>query len=74
MSTPIEKAVETVGSRVALASALGVSPSLVWQWLNGKRPVAASHCRAIEAATNGAVTRYELRPDVFGDAPEQQAA
>jgi DNA-binding transcriptional regulator YdaS (Cro superfamily) len=29
--------------------------------------------RAIEHATDGVVTRYDLRPDVFGEAPAQPA-
>lgn len=43
----------------------------VWNWLNAtKSPMPpAEHCRAIEYATGGKVTRYNLRPDVFGDSP-----
>jgi DNA-binding transcriptional regulator YdaS (Cro superfamily) len=70
----IQKAVDAVGSQAALAKAIGVPPALVWQWLNSRRPVAAQHCIPIEAATAGAVTRYDLRPDVFGPAPSATAA
>lgn len=68
----IEKAVSVCGSQSALAKTLSVPPALVWQWLNNKRPIAAKHCIAIETATGGVVTRYDLRPDVFGAAPEPQ--
>lgn len=72
--TPIQLAAEAVGGQKQLAEAINVSQSLAWQWLNGRRPVAAHHCRAIETATGGAVTRHQLRPDVFGIAPAEQVA
>ncbi len=34
--------------------------------------VPAERVLAIEAATHGKVTRYDLRPDVFGPAPDEQ--
>lgn len=65
--------------RAALAKRLATSPQYLWQIATGwrdKRP-SALFARKIEEATEGAVTRYELRPDVFGPAPdenEQKAA
>lgn len=64
--TPIEVAAEVAGGRTALARALGVTPSMVSQWCAGFRPVSPRHCIPIEEATRGSVTRYDLRPDVFG--------
>lgn len=66
----IKRAVEIMGAQNRLADAVGVSKAFVNQWMKGDRPVPAERCRAIESATNGAVTRYELRPDVFGEAPD----
>ncbi|HET7592549.1 MAG TPA: helix-turn-helix domain-containing protein [Rhodanobacteraceae bacterium] len=66
---PIKRAAEKLGSHRGLATAAGVTAGMVSQWVNGVRPVAAHHCIRIEQATQGAVTRYELRPDVFGEAP-----
>lgn len=66
--SPIRKAVEILGGTTDLAKAVGVNPSFVSQWLNGTRPVPATRCRAIEIATDGKVTREDLRPDVFADA------
>lgn len=43
----------------------GVSSQAVSQW----RLIPVKRCRAIEAATNGAVTVHDLRPDIFGPAP-----
>ena len=48
-----------------LAEACGQPRQAVDRWRRtGKVP--AHHCIPIEVATKGAVTRYELRPDVFG--------
>lgn len=68
----INRAIATCGGQRALASAISVAPALVWQWANDKRPVAAKHCIAIEGATEGAVTRHDLRADVFGPPPADQ--
>lgn len=51
------------GSASLLGREIGVSPVLISQWANGDRPVPPKHCVAIERATNGAVTRRDLRPD-----------
>ena len=60
----IAAAVRISGGQASLARAANVSPALVYQWLTGRRPVAAHHCRKIEAATG--VSCRVLRPDVFG--------
>lgn len=62
---PIEKAIKALGSQQALADALGVTQGAISQWLQ-RESVPAARCRQIEEATAGVVTRYELRPDVFG--------
>lgn len=38
---------------------------MVWQWINQYRRIAAEKVLAIEAATGGAVTRHDLRPDIY---------
>lgn len=79
-NSAIQKAVEIVGGQTALARSLGRSQGLVWMWCEGRLAVPAKYCRLIEElvahrldATGGvrsqAVTRYDLRPDVFGEAP-----
>lgn len=50
----------------ALADALGVSQSLISQWKTGHRRISPETAARIERATNGLVTRAELRPDIFG--------
>ena len=59
----IHHACECVGSQAGLAKAIDVAPAIVNQWRSGIRPVPVHHCHAIERATNGAVTRRDLRPD-----------
>jgi DNA-binding transcriptional regulator YdaS (Cro superfamily) len=58
------------GQQTRLAEHLGVSPGLVWQWLNGRTPIAPKHARGIEAYTHGHVTRYVICPEIFGPAPD----
>lgn len=70
----IETAVAKAGNTSILARHLGISHTAVRKWrLMGRPP--ADRVLAIEAITG--VSRYELRPDVFGpapDAPDQRAA
>jgi len=62
----LDRAVEKAGSQLRLASILGIKPPSVTGWYDRGR-VPAERCIAIESATG--VTRYELRPDVFGPPP-----
>jgi DNA-binding transcriptional regulator YdaS (Cro superfamily) len=50
----------------AFAKAVGVTQSMVAQWVAGAR-ITAERAVMIERATNGAITRGELRPDLFGN-------
>lgn len=69
--SPIQRACthELVGNPSRMAKMLGVSGPTVYQWIDGQRPIPPRWCIPIEQATAGAVTRYDLRPDVFGEAP-----
>lgn len=62
----ISRAISICGSQKALADALGVSLGAVNQWARGHRPIPPKQCIPIEEACGGQVTRYDLRPDVFG--------
>jgi len=67
------RAIEVAKSASALATACGQPRQAIDRWRRtGKVP--AHHCIPIENATEGAVTRYELRPDVFGQPQDQAAA
>lgn len=64
MNKQLLKACKIVGSQEKLAKELGVSRQAVQQWCQTKLP--ATRVRAVERLTGGLVTRYKLRPDVFG--------
>lgn len=55
------------------AGGVVVSHEAVRRWLTDL-PVSPKHMAAIEAATGGHVTRYDLRPDIFGPAPRKRRA
>lgn len=46
------------------AKTLGVSPGAVWQWINGYT-IDPSNVLRVEKATDGKVTRHDLRPDLW---------
>ena len=75
-ASPLETAIRLAGGVPAVAKALDISQPAVHRWrARGKAP--ADRVIHLEHATQGKVTRYELRPDVFGpapDAPDQRAA
>lgn len=54
------------------ASAVGVSVPTWSRWETGMRPVPATRVADVERVTG--VSRYVLRPDVFGTAPAGEAA
>jgi len=60
---PIESAIHYAGGVTRLASAIGITQSAISNWkARGTIPNAA-YCPAIERATNGLVTRQDLRPN-----------
>lgn len=70
----IERAIQIAGGQSRLARALGVSHTAVGLWLRGDRKIAPARCWDIQKMTNGEVTVYDLRPDIFGPNPEHEAA
>lgn len=48
-----------------LARAIGVPPSFVSKMVNGEKAVPFDKCMPIELATDGAVTRRDLKPDEY---------
>lgn len=63
----VNKQTDRMAARAAVAVALGVTEVAVRHWCNGTRQVSGERCIELETFTGGAVTRYALRPDVFGD-------
>ena len=66
IKSPIARAIEVAGSQHALADEVGTKQQNVSKWLKKGRPT-TEFVLAIEKATN--VSRYELRPDIYGPAP-----
>jgi DNA-binding transcriptional regulator YdaS (Cro superfamily) len=62
--TPLELAIERVGGSSELARILGITPAAISQW----ERVPPNRVLAVESASG--VSRYDLRPDVFGIAPD----
>lgn len=68
---PIDRAVEILGlKRIGMLFTPPITPQAVFKWTQDGVMVPAERCVAIELATDGAVTRYDLRPDVFGPSPQ----
>lgn len=71
MSTqPIDQVIQIVGGQEKLAAILGIKSPSISGWRLRHR-VPSERCIAIERAVSGAITRYDLRPDVFGEAPKR---
>lgn len=51
------------GNATKLAGSLGIPPAYLSQMSSGYRAISPMHCVAIEKATEGQVTRQEMRPD-----------
>lgn len=68
---PILRAVNAAGGQAALARALAtatgrpVRQGHVWAWLNRTGRVPAEYAIPIETITQRAVTRHDLRPDLY---------
>ncbi|RWI33430.1 MAG: helix-turn-helix domain-containing protein [Mesorhizobium sp.] len=69
----IKRAVDLLGSQAKLAHAAGCSQQYISLLLQGKTGLSAEKAIDFERATDGAVTKSELRPDIFGAEPERAA-
>lgn len=66
MNLEIIAAVRLFGSQTEFAKIVGVKQPSVFSWMSGKTKPSAKNAIQIEKATNGALTRAEIRPDIFG--------
>lgn len=66
--TAIQKAVRIAGGQSNLARLCRTSQPRIWQCLNRNQRVPADLVLPIEFATAGAVTRTDLRPDLYPEA------
>lgn len=69
-SPALKEAIEKAGSASALARLLGVTPQAVGQW----KRAPAERVLLIEQVMEGKVTRYDLRPDIYGTKDKQEVA
>lgn len=67
---PLLEAISIAGSQAKLARLAGVNQQDISYWLRkARKGIPLERVPAIEHATGGRVTRYDLRPDFFGADP-----
>lgn len=54
---------EGYGRQASLSRATGLAASFINEMATGRKPVPIAHCANIERATDGLVTRKDLRPN-----------
>lgn len=64
MKRALRRAIRVAGCQAELARRLGITSMAVTQWRKRGR-IPAEWVTRIEEATGGAVTREELRPDLY---------
>lgn len=72
--TPLDafkKAIEILKGQNKAAKVIGRSQPTLSRMLSRGKLAHPEDCQLIEKATNGRVTRYQLRPDIFGKAPRR---
>lgn len=69
----ITAAIEAKGSQGKLAQAAGCSQQQI-AYLLQANSISVEMAAKIHTATDGAVSKYDLRPDFFGEDPEKAAA
>ena len=71
----LDRAIAHLGNQKALADALNIRSPSISEWRAASRrtnpkAVPADRCLLSSAPQAGAVTWYDLRPDIFGEAPD----
>lgn len=69
----IIRAVKESGSQAKLATAMGCSQQQISYLLHEANSISLEMAVAIDKATDGVVSRQDLRPDVFGKRRESAA-
>lgn len=70
----LRRAKEKLGSEAALAEVVGVRQPSVNYILNSGKKVPAEWCIPVETATEGEITRHQLRPDLYPQENSEAAA
>lgn len=58
---------EPIGAKKEMAEYLGITQAWMATLISGKALCSAQLAKRIEEATQGLVTRKEIRPDLFGE-------
>jgi DNA-binding transcriptional regulator YdaS (Cro superfamily) len=61
----IQKAIDLIGTQAALGVKAGVSQQHISRLLGERQRITAETAIRIERATDGAVSRHDLRPDLY---------
>ena len=61
----LKMAIAQLGSQVAVARVVGVTPQAVSEIVRRGKRVPAEWCLAIEQASGGTVSAHDLRPDLY---------
>lgn len=61
----VQRAVDCLGTQEALGRAINKSQQYIWNLLNTAKEIKAEVAVAIDRETKGAVSKHDLRPDVF---------
>lgn len=70
----IHDAIDYFGSQQALADAVGCSQTAIWKLVKGHtKKISAEFAISIDKATEGDVSKQELRPDIFGELKRDSA-
>ena len=59
-----------ISTKTRVAELCGVRVQSLRCWTR----IPAEYCRRLERACEGTVTRYQMRPDVFGTSPEDDGS
>lgn len=65
----IEKAVNAEGSQKNFAKKIGRSQQFISYLIHEAKNISAETSAIIHIATNGTISKHELRPDIFGPPP-----
>ncbi|ATN93362.1 hypothetical protein [Marinobacter phage PS3] len=63
------KQCEEIRTKTRIAAICNVTPQSLNDWTR----IPAEYVRRLERASSGSVTKYEMRPDVFGPGPEDES-
>jgi DNA-binding transcriptional regulator YdaS (Cro superfamily) len=64
--SPLENAIEILGSQTEAAKILGIKQAAVWKWLQKSPPmVSEGKALPLAKATGYRITPHQLRPDMY---------